>query len=282
MIQNFDFHIHTTNSDGDYNIEEIIKIIKENNIKYFAITDHDNIDSIEQLKDTRLNHITGIEFSGRFKEYNIHILGYYLDGDLSKVKSLCDKIKELRKLRLYGLLDDLYKKFNISFNEEEIENTVNKYNTLGRPHIGKLLIKYKYADNMNDAFAKYLNYLHTDIYYRMDAQDIVDAIHSAGGMVILAHPKKIENKYNIFVDEIIEDLIEIGFDGIEIYNSTHYNEDSERYLYIANKYNLYTSGGSDYHGIFSKPNVRIGYLNKEDLPIINVQSLTFINKKTEP
>src|SRR5574344_59433 len=100
---------------------------------------------------------------------------------------------------------------------------------------------------MNDAFLKYLNYLHTDIYYRMDAREIASAIHSAGGIVILAHPKKIEKKYNILIDEIIEDLIEIGIDGIEIYNSIHYNEDSERYLYIANKYNLYTSGGSDYH-----------------------------------
>ena len=282
MIQNFDFHIHTSNSDGDYNIDEIIKKINENNIEYFAITDHDNIDSIEQLKDKKLNYITGIEFSGRFKKYNMHILGYYLDGDLSKVKLLCDKIKELRKLRLYGLLDDLNKKFNISFEQEEIDDIVSKCNTLGRPHIGKLLIKHKYVDNMNDAFLKYLNYLHTDIYYRMDARDITSAIHSAGGIVILAHPKKIEKKYNILIDEIIEDLIEIGIDGIEIYNSIHYNEDSERYLYIANKYNLYTSGGSDYHGIYSKPNVRIGYLNKEDLPIINVQSLTFINKKTEP
>ena len=164
MIQNFDFHIHTSNSDGDYNIDEIIKKINENNIEYFAITDHDNIDSIEQLKDKKLNYITGIEFSGRVKKYNMHILGYYLDGDLSKVKLLCDKIKNLRKLRLYGLLEDLNKKFNISFKQEEIDDIVSKCNTLGRPHIGKLLIKHKYVDNMNDAFLKYLNYLHTDIY----------------------------------------------------------------------------------------------------------------------
>ena len=57
MIQNFDFHIHTSNSDGDYNIDEIIKKITENNIEYFAITDHDNIDSIEQLKDKFLERI---------------------------------------------------------------------------------------------------------------------------------------------------------------------------------------------------------------------------------
>ena len=207
MIQNFDFHIHTSNSDGDYNIDEIIKKITENNIEYFAITDHDNIDSIEQLKDKKLNYITGIEFSGRFKTYNMHILVYYLDGNLSKVKFLCDKIKELRKLRLFGLLEDLNKKFNISFKQEEIDDIVSKCNTLGRPHIGKLLIKHKYVDNMNDAFLKYLNYLHTDIYYRMDARDIVSAIHSAGGIVILAHPKKIEHMYTILIDEFIDDLI---------------------------------------------------------------------------
>ena len=31
-------------------------------------------------------------------------------------------IKELRKLRLFGLLEDLNKKFNISFKQEEIDD----------------------------------------------------------------------------------------------------------------------------------------------------------------
>lgn len=278
MKQNFDFHIHTKNSDGEYETKEIISLLEKENIKYFSITDHDNIDSINDMKkiNTDLEYITGIEFSGRHNGLNMHILGYYLDGDLSEINRLCKRISELREERVYELINDIEYKYNISFKKEDIEELKKNANTFGKPHIGKLLIKYGYASNMNEAFKKYLDDAHTSIFYRMSAVDIVKAIKSAGGKVILAHPKKIEKKYNILLDDFIEDLIEIGFEGIEVYNSLHYNEDSKRYTEIAKKYNLEISGGSDYHGPSVKPNVHLGFLNKENLNYVDLKDMTFI------
>jgi len=44
---------------------------------------------------------------------------------------------------------------------------------------------------------------------------------------------------------LFNDLIKIGLDGIEVYNSLHALHDIKRYLKIAKEYNLLISGGSD-------------------------------------
>lgn len=275
MVQNFDFHIHSKYSDGEYDVETIINKLNENNITNFAITDHDNVESVDYLRERNLNNISGVEMSSRYNNLNMHILGYYIDGDLDELKKLCNRVSELRKARLYEHVSKLEKEYNLQFDELDLMNLTKKYSTLGRPHIGKLLIKYGYVSSMEEAFKKYLFNVHSSIFYRMDAELVIDAIHKAGGIAILAHPKKIEDKYNIDIEDFLPDLVEIGIDGIEIYNSLHYNEDSKRYKEIATKYNLLISGGSDYHGPNIKPNVKLGYLNNEDLPKINIDEMTF-------
>ena len=275
MVQNFDFHIHTKYSDGEYDVETIINKLNENNITNFAITDHDNVESVDYLRERNLNNISGVEMSSRYNNLNMHILGYYIDGDLDELKKLCNRVSELRKARLYEHVSKLEKEYNLQFDELDLMNLTKKYSTLGRPHIGKLLIKYGYVSSMEEAFKKYLFNVHSSIFYRMDAKLVIDAIHKAGGIAILAHPKKIEDKYNIDIEDFLPGLVEIGIDGIEIYNSLHYNEDSKRYKEIATKYNLLISGGSDYHGPNIKPNVKLGYLNNEDLPKINIDEMTF-------
>ena len=51
--------------------------------------------------------------------------------------------------------------------------------------------------------------------------------------------------------------MEIGLNGIEIYNSIHTLNDVKRYLELAKKYNLITTGGSDFHGV-SHPDRLLG------------------------
>ena len=51
-MENFDLHIHSTCSDGEKSVSEIIGYAKDNNFKYISITDHDNIDCIEEIKNS--------------------------------------------------------------------------------------------------------------------------------------------------------------------------------------------------------------------------------------
>ena len=85
------------------------------------------------------------------------------------------------------------------------------------------------------------------------------------------------------MEEILPNLISQGLEGIEVYNSLHTYEDSQRYLEIAKKYNILTSGGSDYHGPVAKPNVLLGKIYKDNenykIPIEQITLLKKLNIK---
>lgn len=83
---------------------------------------------------------------------------------------------------------------------------------------------------------------------------VINAIHSAGGIAVLAHPCCC-NVFNL--DDFVKKLVNFGLDGIEVY----YPYDRFRGVLkfssrklpfkLAQKYNLIKTGGSDEHGSLS-------------------------------
>ena len=50
-------------------------------------------------------------------------------------------------------------------------------------------------------------------------------------------------------DEVIEELVRAGLDGLECFHTKHSTSTSERYLTIAERHDLVVTGGSDCHGM---------------------------------
>ena len=80
-------------------------------------------------------------------------------------------------------------------------------------------------------------------HYLLDPKEIIDLIKQSGGIPVLAHPKLIKD------DNLVDELLKQGIEGVEAFYPKHSPEDTERYLAMANKYNLMITGGSDFHGI---------------------------------
>lgn len=260
-----DLHIHSNYSDGDNNIEEIIKYLKDNKYKYFSITDHDNIDSYYYMKDLNIKgikYISGVEISTYNNMYCYHILGYNYKGDISSLESLLHDIHDKRVLRAKETIEKIEVKNNIKFNKEDISKVLS-YKVVGKKQIAKLLKKNNFGDDYNYLLNNYMTGLHPSISYRASVKDACKAIHSSGGIAVLAHPKEYELRYNIRIEDHIKELIKCGLDGLEVFHSIHTKEDTLRYLSICKKYNLIVSGGSDYHGK-SKNNTLIGDFYKMD------------------
>ena len=74
-------------------------------------------------------------------------------------------------------------------------------------------------------------------------------------------PESETNTTNTEIDnteKMVEDLVQkYKIDGIECYYSTFSEEQTKTVVEICNKYNLFCSGGSDFHGI-PKPDTGIG------------------------
>lgn len=286
MKQEFDLHLHTSYSDGEHSLKIVLNKVKENDLRFFSITDHDSVDSIKEIKNYDLGttkYIKGVEISSILDgKYKLHILGYNIDENNIKLNDVILKLKEARKKRFSELADYIEENYSLKIDKKDIEKVIENVNIPGKPHLAELMIKYGYVNSVEEAFKKYLENAKTKTSNRMDAKIVIEAIKDAGGIAIWAHPKKVEKKYNIHFEELMPRLLELGLDGIEPFNSLHTYEESIKYLKYAKEHNLITSGGSDYHGENVKPDVKMGVIfnSKENIKIDN-ENITLISKMEE-
>ena len=264
-----DLHIHTNNSDGDYTVEQIIKKLKELKINLFSITDHDNIDAYKELEQIKLEeqmkYINGIEFSSINNKYNCHILGYNIDYNNINLIKECEIIKERRLNKIKTIIKNLEEKHNIYLTDEEMTSITNKKGTIGRFSLCKILMERGLGEKQ-EIYKKYLSNKEGIKTHRSNIEEITKIIKEANGISILAHPKEIEEEYKIDIEELIEDFIEKGINGIEAYNSIHTLQDVKKYILLAQKYNLLITGGSDFHGRSHKERI-LGTTTKEKIKI---------------
>ena len=277
-----DLHTHSCYSDGEYTPNELILKAKKEGITTIAITDHDTIlgnknITLTKEEKTGIKIVSGIELSAKTSSGQMHILGYNIDINN---QALNDKIMELKNNSLYsilGILVQIKKDYNITFSTEEILTILNSKGNIGRPDIAKLCIKYNYVSSVKEAFDKYLtpaNNKISDLKKGISYEECLNLIKNAGGIAVLAHPKTLECS-DEELSLIIKNLKAHGLEGIEAYHSTHTREDIEKYIRLANKYNLLISGGSDYHGPLVKPDVKLGTGTNEN---IKVKKLTITEK----
>lgn len=83
------------------------------------------------------------------------------------------------------------------------------------------------------------------------AENVIKALHKAGGLVVLAHPFR----YRRSAVELISEAYELGIDGVETYYAygnpqpwQPSEKQTNQALKLAHKYNLYTTCGTDSHG----------------------------------
>ncbi len=191
----YNFHLHTTASDGRLTPLEIVDQALELGLQGLAITDHHSVNGYRQAQEY-LNDIqeqnpgrdlfslwTGTEITSNLQGVTVHILAYAFDPQ----------------------------------------------------HI---------------AITPYLQSI-APLGTEANAETVIDSIHQAGGLAILAHPFR----YRRPASELIPLVAYLGIDGIEAYYSYSKTNprkasphQTEECLELAFKYNLHTSCGTDTHG----------------------------------
>lgn len=102
----------------------------------------------------------------------------------------------------------------------------------------------------------------------IDVFNLLQVVKEDGGVSILAHPKRVCTNYKELI-EIILDLASHGLDGIESFHRDNSFIEQIGFNLLARKYNLLSTGGSDFHGnsnrieqIYLERNVSYKYLDK--------------------
>ncbi len=247
-----DLHIHTLYSDGVFSPEKIVDTAIDVGLQVIALTDHDNVLSYPVAKDylkttereNKLEIIRGIEVNTLYKNYEVHILGYFMDVENNDFQSMLKNQQQARVKQTKEIISLLSRKEGIKIKFEDIKKQVAEGGSIGRPHIAKAITNAGGTSNVMEAYSKYI---HDDspVYVQrktVSPQDAVEVIYDAGGIPVIAHPHDID-----IAEKLIKELMQYGLRGIEAYHRKHSPACVEYFSSMAEELGLIVTGGSDFH-----------------------------------
>lgn len=273
-----DLHVHSNNSDGSDSVENLVKELKKANVEIFALTDHDTIAGCIEIKKfvpENIKFIPSIELTCQTDDIKCHILGFNCNTNDEKLNALIKKGKELRRKKLETRLDYIKNILHVDLTKEELDWLYSRQSVV-KTHLANLLVKRNMAKTNVEAMQKYLDGIKTGN-TRFSIEEAIEAIVSAGGTPVWAHPLGGEGEVHIEHEKFLkrlEKMLAFGIKGLECYYSRYSLDESEFLIDCANKNSLLISGGSDYHGT-NKENIQLAKLNINNTPI-SAEKLTVL------
>ena len=253
LPEKIDLHMHTTVSDGTDTPDEILARVREEGIELFSVTDHDAVKAGRiippLLTDGDPGFLTGAEFSCKDEEGKYHILGYGFDPDAGPMRALVEAGHSCRMKKVLARLDFLKTEFGFGFPEDELRELFAMDNP-GKPHIANMMVRLGYAETKEEAIKKYINRLRFRNEY-VRPEDAIAGILGGGGIPVLAHPSYGDGDQIILgadMERRLERLIGFGIRGVEAFYSGFTARIRNEVLAFAERYDLYVTAGSDYHG----------------------------------
>lgn len=255
-----DYHIHTTYSDGASSPTQIIKQAKELQYDEIAITDHDNIEGLAEARiaaeAVEMKIISGIELATVTEEgIGLHILGYRIDPDSERLREFLQELLRRRDTRNEQLIAELQDMgYDITFDDL----VTGENNFIGKPVIARALVRKGYIRDQKEAFSKEIlgsARCRAIKKEKPPATEAIEIIRSAGGIPVLAHPIQTRGigspgseEFYENIETLIARLKKQGLRGLECFHPDQNEEQSARFVQLAEKYHLHITRGSDFHG----------------------------------
>ena len=269
-----DLQTHSNLSDGTDTPEELVAKAAEAGIRVLAVTDHDSVRGVVAAQaagsKSGVHILPAIELSTAKEEeqdyLDINILGYGINPAdaalLAKLEQVIEsrieqKSRQVERLHDYGLQVPL----------DEVLGLAGD-GVPGRQHIAQIALRHNPGrfTSPNDVFRQYLatdaeNPTYVPRSFSLKVEAAIQLIHKAGGKAVLAHPGVYNRVGNI--EEAVRQMVEVGLDGLEVYypyaseaRGGAADELIPRFAGIAERFGLFATGGSDYHG--ENKEIRLG------------------------
>lgn len=262
MTRRFDLHLHSTASDGSYTSTELVDLCHAAGITTLAIADHDSVAGVRpaqvRAKELGLEVLPCIEFTSAYDGMLIDILGYLLDVDAPWFVEFLDEIFQKRMERAEMMVSRLREGgYRISW-AQVLE--ISREGFVCGVHILHALYDNGYLNDKKEIWCRLREffsregpaYVPNNLEFR-SAGEIIRIIHDLGGIAIIAHPGRYLREVNIK-----ELSCRFGLDGLEAFYSTYTREQCIYYQEMAAALNIIMTGGSDFHGLYSKGDFQIG------------------------
>ncbi len=255
-----DLHCHTKLSNSSMGIDDVVILAKKRGVDTIAIADHDcQAGSVRGKIIAARRGVTvipGVELSAIDDKTGrqVHILCYHCDSP-DRLEELCHKNSAARKKAGQYMILKAAQRYPIT--AELVMKCASGSTGIFEEHIMHALMECGLTQD-----------LHGELYEELFSPDsptniivepkfepvsqVIEAIHGAGGIAVLAHPYK----YNS-VDSL-DYYVSLGLDGIEVWCPSNTPEQQEFLLEYAKAKKLLTVGGSDFCGMYNNGIISIG------------------------
>lgn len=244
-----DLHAHSYYSDGVLSPTELVQRAIEKQVDILALTDHDTLMGIKEAKAAAEKHsikiIPGVEISCIWREQTIHMIGLNVDSANSVLCERLEKVYQDRKNRAEQIIKKLTK-FGIPGIEENVHRQVK--GVYGRLHFARDLANRGYALTPGKAFKQFMARGKPG-YVKSEWMSLVDAtrlIRDAGGLPVIAHPRRYDFTLKK-ITSMLEEFKAEGGEGVEVATTNQNKSDQLMMARLAKQLDLAMSIGSDFH-----------------------------------
>ena len=258
--QGSDAHCHTTNSDGKYTVQEVIREAQRQGLRYLAITDHNTVTVREPILVDGLTIIPGVECDCCYVtedevRHDIHVIGLFFRGVPEALDEMFQDFTKERKAYVTAILKKLQVLgLNLSFGKVFGRDISKKH--FGRMTIAKYMVDKGLADSIEEAFTQYLG-VESKYYVNLleyipypSFEQCCMAILENAGIPVLCHPllyRLSEQELDRLVGRFRE-ITEGNAAAMEVYYGKYSSREQEYLEKLAEKNGLLKSAGSDSHG----------------------------------
>lgn len=245
-----DLHCHSTASDGALPPADVVSRAAARGVTHLALTDHDTIAGLADARRASfaagIQLINGTELSCLWKSRTIHIVGLDFQADDPALVDALAQQNDNRWARARMIAEKLSKLKVPDLLEQATRNAGG--DVPGRPHFASVMVEAGTVKDTAQAFKRYLgNGKVGDVKaFWPELPNVVRWITEAGGIAVLAHPRK----YRMTATKLREltcDFRRAGGRAIEVSTSGQSSGDLGFLAELSRREGLLASQGSDFH-----------------------------------
>ncbi len=284
-----DLHCHSLFSvDGWVTPEELAEKEAERGVGVLALTDHNSVDGLERCRvraeQLGMRFINGCEFDAMRDGVEYHFVAIGFDPGNVLLRDLCKRQFSRYALNFDRIMPVLERRYGIC--REDLEKRLSvRYRTHPAPVMNKwfargALMELVGLPDMKTASGKVSEAVREA---ERDVQDpwgwasmaeVRDAVHNAGGIILLAHPAGYARGNFEAQKALIETMLEGGLDGFELYHpSAMMEEHFDKLVDLARGLRCAVSGGSDSHFAGGKAPAGLGGSSAPDWVLDTIDPL---------
>ncbi len=248
-VSRVDFHCHSTASDGLLTPSELVARAEGEGVTALALTDHDTMAGLAEAREAASGHglvfINGIELSCLWRNRTIHVVGLDFDASHPGMIEAINSQEQVRHERA-RTIDEKLSRAGLPPLLDDARALAK--GVPGRPHFARAMLDRGLVSGIDMAFRRYLgDGRKGDVKACWPALETVTGwITAAGGVAVLAHPRKYRLT-NVKLRSLIEDFRTAGGKGMEVVSAGQSPADTRYLGELALRFDCCASIGSDFH-----------------------------------